>query len=181
MNNEFLLDTSIAAKVQLLYEEFVQPQDRTYNAFSTLLYNLKQHPAKNITDFTSLAIQLHDLIALFYDQYNTYESRAGTTNTSTDLKSWKQYRLPDCIEVCAQEANRIIQCLQHIPEKDLLGKRTLMELEQQFGIWQPYASDDDSDDEDWKEETSPFKASTWGCHHSEEEYSESEEDVELIE
>ena len=181
MNNEFLLDNSVAAKVQLLYEELVEPQDRTSNAFNTLLYNVKQYPAKNLKDFTALAIQLHDLIALFYDQYNTYESRAGTTNKPSELKSWKQYRLPDCIEVCAQEANRIIQCLQHIPEKDLLGKRTLMELEQQFGIWQPYASDDDSDDEDWREETSLFKTSSWGCHHSEEEYSESEENIEIIE
>ena len=180
MNNEFLLDNSVAAKVQLLYEELVEPQDRTSNAFNTLLYNVKQYPAKNLKDFTALAIQLHDLITLFYDQYIAYETRAGTTSTPGDLKRWKQYRLPDCIKVCAQEANRIIQCLQHIPEKDLLGKRPLMQLEQQFGIWQPYASDDDSDDEDWKEETSPFKG-TWGCHCSEEEHSESEEDIEIIE
>ena len=89
--------------------------------------------------------------------------------------NWKEYRLYDTIEVCTQEAERIANSIHGIPGKELLGRESLMLLEQRYGLWQPYISDD-SDDEDWTQETR-------SCHETDEDeiQSESEEDIEFIE
>lgn len=89
--------------------------------------------------------------------------------------NWKEYRLYDTIEVCTQEAERIANSIHGIPSEELLGRESLMLLEQRHGLWQPYISDD-SDDEDWTQETR-------SCHETDEDeiQSESEEDIEIIE
>ena len=78
--------------------------------------------------------------------------RDYSTMANDKPRKWSEYRLEDCIEVCSQETERVIQCLSSIPQEKLFSDRPLMELEQQFGIWTPYDSDDDSDDDDYEEE-----------------------------
>lgn len=98
-------------------------------------------------------------------------------NDNQKALNWKEYRLYDTIEVCTQEAQRIANSIQSIPAEAILGRESLMLLEQRYGLWQPYISDD-SDEEDWREETGPHQC----CETDEDEIqSESEEDIEIIE
>lgn len=99
-----------------------------------------------------------------------------------DTKGWKDYNLYDCVEVCAQEAKRVLDCISRMSEEDWNSGKSVIELEHKYGLWQPYASDD-SDDEDWTEETGPYKKKD--CLYDEEEFfseeSEEDEDVEIVE
>ena len=117
--------------------------------------------------------EINDRIKLIYKLWNLVDT--VPTNDKTKL-NWKNYRFIDTLEVCAQETERVINCLQSIPATELVGREPLMVLEQKYGLWQDYISDD-SDDEDWQE-----TSLTWGCGHDEDEIqSESEEDIEIIE
>lgn len=99
--------------------------------------------------------------------------RDHSTLAKDKTRKWAEYRLEDCIEVCSQETERVIQCLSSIPQEKLFSDRPLMELEQQFGIWTPYDSDDDSDDDDYEEEEEDSQKDSL-CQMS-------ESDIEIIE
>lgn len=119
--------------------------------------------------------EIHDRIKLIFKLWMLVDPQY----TSDKAKiSWKNYRFIDTLEVCAQETERVINCLQSIPATELVGSYPLMVLEQKYGLWQDYISDD-SDDEDWQE-----TSLTWGCGHETDEdeiQGESEEDIEIIE
>ncbi len=129
----------------------------------------------DVEGFKSIYESLCWLLAAAHDQYcnNFMEGDLDETD-----KRWRDYRLEDCMRVCTQEAERIYKCLECNPTKAELCERSVMELEQQLGTWVPYASDEDTDDEDWKEETGPFAQES----ADEEEYeSESDGDIVIVE
>lgn len=102
----------------------------------------------DIEDFKMVFESLSYICAAVHDKY------CSTILEGVDMEEkerrWKEYRLEDCMSVCSQETERIVRCLECNPNKEALREKSVMELEQQFGIWQPYLSDD-SDDEDYSE------------------------------
>jgi len=124
----------------------------------------------DVAGFKSIYESLCWLLAAAHDQYcsNFMEGNLDETD-----KRWRDYRLEDCMRVCTQEAERIYKCLECNPTKAELYQKSVMELEQQFGTWEPYASDEDTDDEDWKEETGPFAQDS-------DSYEEEDESIEII-
>lgn len=119
--------------------------------------------------------EINDRIKLIYKLWGLVDPQTISDKTKIN---WKNYRFIDTLEICAQETERVTNCLQSIPAKELIGGEPLMVLEQKYGLWQDYISDD-SDDEDWQE-----TSLTWGCGHETDEdeiQSESEEDLEIIE
>jgi len=173
MESQFALAGSAIKERQDMYDEhLIDKENRHINDAHCYEFSL-QDATESMDNFKTIFGAIHSFIDIALQKYRKYSNKLSVTSKE---RKWPQYRLEDCIEVCAQEALRIVQCISSIPEKELLSDRPLMELEQQFGIWQPYASDDDSDDEDWKETSSS------GCRHSdyEEEFESEEEDIEII-
>lgn len=141
---------------------------QAYNNYRAAILTI----GKDVAGFKSIYESLSWLLAAAHDQYcsNFMEGNLDETD-----KRWRDYRLEDCMCVCTQEAERIYKCLECNPTKAELYKKSVMELEQQFGTWEPYASDEDTDDEDWKEETGP-----WREDSQDEIEDDSEEDIEVI-
>lgn len=90
---------------------------------------------------------------------------------------WKNYRINHVFSVCSQEIERIRNAIQLMPTEELFSKHSLQCLERQYGLWQEY--DSDSDDEDWDE--TRYGSLNGNLTSSQEELSESEEDIEIIE
>lgn len=174
MESQFALaGSAIKARQDMYDKDQIDKGNRHIHDAQCYEFSLRD-ATESMETFKLVFGAIHCIIVIALEKYRKYSNKLSVTPKE---RKWKQYRLEDCIEVCAQEALRVLQCISSIPEKELLSDRPLMELEQQFGIWQPYASDDDSDDEDWKETSSS------GCRYSdcEEEFESEEEDVEIIE
>lgn len=137
---------------------------------------LFQNPDVNniVLVLTRSLAEINERINIFVQLWNLVDTSPKDPKAKVN---WKHYRFIDTLEVCAQETERVLHCLQGIPAKELISKEPLMLLEQRYGLWQPYISDD-SDDEDWTQETSSFL-----CHETDEDeiQSESESDLEIIE
>lgn len=175
---QFPLDNSAIKKRQDMYDDqLIDKENRWNNDADCLIYSLEDLKPKTLQSFKEPFAKLYIMLITLSTKYNEFYEKKCNSEATSKCAKWKQYRLGDCIDVCAQEAERIVQCLENIPEKELLGNKPLMELEQQFGIWQPYISDNDSDDEDWKEETGPFSQS----YETDEDEMQSDEDIEIIE
>jgi len=129
-------------------------------------------------DFYSIFQSIGVTFDILIDKWNRHINKSTCLLETWPERKWKEYRLEDCIKVCAQETDRIVRCLECNPSEDSLRTKPIMELEQQFGIWEPYASDDDTDDEDWQKETGPFAQES----ADEDEYeSESDGDIVIVE
>lgn len=109
--------------------------------------------SQNIDDITAFIINnTQKTISCFQTFIQLWQRLDQHIKNNNKETTWKNYRFIDTLEVCAQEAERVLHCIQRIPAKELLGKDPLMLLEQRYGLWQDYATDD-SDDEDWNQET----------------------------
>lgn len=144
--------------------------DKTIKTSSAELESLISNP-----DVTSISIYLRKNLETIHYCISTYlqlwQKVDKPTKNANAKANWKTYRFIDTLEVCAQETERVVHCLQGIPAERLVGDEPLMLLEQIYGLWQPYDSDN-SDDEDWTQETS---------QDEEEEEVRSESDIEIIE
>ena len=150
---QFPSDNSAIKKRQDMYDDqLIDKENRWNNDADCLIYSLEDLEPKTLQSFKEPFAKLYIMLITLSNKYNEFHEKKCNSEATSKCGKWKQYRLGDCIDVCAQEAERIVQCLENIPEKELLSNKPLMELEQQFGIWQPYISDNDSDDEDWKED-----------------------------
>lgn len=142
---------------------------QAHNNYRTAILTI----GNDVKGFKSIYESLSWLLAAAHDQYCSNFMEGNLDDTD---KRWRDYRLEDCMRVCTQEAERIYKCLECNPTKTELCKKSIMELEQQFGTWEPYASDEDTDDEDWKEETGPFaQGSDTSSYNSE------DDSIEIIE
>jgi len=153
------------------------PTDVGVNCYLSLFKdahaNYLQCLEKMAVDLTGFKDAYESIATILDTLGNLYNSNImdGVSENGEPDRKWKEYRLEDCIKVCAQEADRIFRCLECNPSKTEIGTKSVMELEQQLGIWTPYLSDD-TDDEDWTPETGTQR---WGEPSQESE----EEDYEV--